>query len=350
MKSNGWEARVLLVLLLTVLGSFAPQWNWWVGCLVGLGTGLLTVAIELLFVRLPIEDAFLIVAGAAAGVVAGLLIMLTLSLAGVKVAPVMVMVPAALGYAFAHVALVKGRKRGAPGIAPGGSSAPSGSRMMLLDSTALVDGRVADMALTGLLTGPFVVPAGTRASIDSMLKSKDLVLRGRARRSAETLERLTEAAGRTGGLEERDFGEPARQRNRMLEWLRREGATLLSSDPDFLDTAAREGVRVIRLNEVGAATKAVVLPGERIRIKPIRRGRNKGQAVGFLSDGTMVVVEEAEDMIGKTLEAVAHTTFRASGGTMVFATPAASDEEAEQRDQRDPGSAAAVEFEEEEGD
>jgi len=86
----------------------------------------------------------------------------------------------------------------------------------------------------------------------------------------------------------------------------------------MLDTAAREGNKVIRLDEVGAAARAIVLPGEKVRLKPVRKGRNQGQAIGYLNDGTMVVVEDGEEFIGKTIDAVAHTTFRASGGTMVF--------------------------------
>ncbi|MBD3278577.1 MAG: TRAM domain-containing protein [Candidatus Aegiribacteria sp.] len=76
---------------------------------------------------------------------------------------------------------------------------------------------------------------------------------------------------------------------------------------------------MINLNEIGPAARPVTLPGETLSIKLVRKGRNPRQAVGFMDDGTMIVVEDAEKMIGSTVEVQAHTTFRSSGGTMVFA-------------------------------
>jgi uncharacterized protein YacL len=326
MKTNGWEARLLLILLLSVAGAFANQW--WIA-LVGLGIGLLAVAVEALFFRIPMDDVLLLVMGATVGLLLGLLAMLVLKIGRVTIgtgegADPLLMIPLALGYAFAHVALVRGRKLGFLRK----EAVPSAeARPVLVDLSAIIDGRVADMVLLGLLSGPFVIPTGVRLGLDAMAKSRDMVQRGRARRGTETLERLVEAAGKTGGLEDRDFGGGDREKHRMLEWMRRTGAILISSESDFLDTSAREGVRVIRLDELGAATRAVILPGERIRLKPLRRGRNAGQAVGYTGDGTMVVIEEGEELIGKPVEVTAHTTFRASGGTMVFARLAQVEEE-----------------------
>ena len=192
-----------------------------------------------------------------------------------------------------------------------------------------IDGRIADMVQAGIFTGPFVLSASITPGIESMAKSKDMVKRGRARRGTEVLERLEEAAVNTGGLEFVDFGDRDREQFRILEWLRRENATLLSSDTKLLDMAEREGNRVIRLEEVGPAAKQVVLPGEKLTLKLIRKGRNPGQGIGFLSDGTMVVVEEGDTLIGKEVKAIAHTTFRASGGTMVFSRVARNERQAD---------------------
>jgi uncharacterized protein YacL len=125
--------------------------------------------------------------------------------------------------------------------------------------------------------------------------------------------------GKTGGLVEyRDFGEGERERNRILEWLRRERTCLLSAEADMSDTAEREGIRVIRLADVGPAAREVVLPGDKVTVRIQKKGRTPSQGVGFLSDGTMVVVDDAGDQMGQDVTVVAHTTFRASGGTMVF--------------------------------
>jgi uncharacterized protein YacL len=340
MKTEGWGARILLLLVLCLVGVSAVHLKIGTGLGLAIGIGALAIAVEALFVKLPIEDVIYTVVGATAGLLLGLLVMLLLRLGNVRIGSPegtdpLLMIPLALGYAFAHVSLVRGRKLG---VFKAGEEAAMKVSPTLVDLSAIVDGRVADMVIAGLLSGPFVMPAGVRPSLEAMMKSKDIVQRGRARRGIETLERLEEAAGKSGGIESVDFGEGERERYRMLDWLRKERCTLLSADRDFLDMSSREGSRVIRLDEVGAATRSVVLPGEKLRLKPVRRGKNSGQAVGYLNDGTMIVVEDGEEQIGKMVEAVAHTTFRASGGTMVFARLAQQEEEAPaEAAQADPG-------------
>lgn len=329
MKTEGWGARILLLLVLCLVGVSAVHLKIGIGLGLAIGVGVLAIAVEALFVKLPIEDVIYTLTGATAGLLLGLLVMLTLRLGNVRIGQPegtdpLLMIPLALGYAFAHVALVRGRKLG---LLKAKEEVTAVAAPMLVDLSAVVDGRVADMVIAGLLTGPFVVSAGVRPSLEAMMKSRDIIQRGRARRGIETLERLEEAAGKSGGIETRDFGEGERERYKMLDWLRKEHCTLLGADLDFLDMAAREGARVIRLDEVGAATRSVILPGEKLRLKTVRRGKNSGQAVGYLNDGTMVVVEDGEEQIGKNIEVVAHTTFRASGGTMVFARLAQQQEE-----------------------
>lgn len=323
MKTEGWGPRLLLLLVLCVVGVSASTSDWRLGLLLGLAAGIAAIVIETKFVKLPVIDVVYTMVGAAAGIGTGLLLMLVLRLGNVRLGSedgvdLFLLIPLALGYAFAQVAFAKvPRAAGAPGRE---TAVPSYVRTAatLVDQSSIIDGRVADLALVGLLTGPFVVPASIRPALENLMKSKDIIQRGRARRGLETLERLEEAAGKSGGVEYRDFGDPEKESFRILDWLKRESASLVSGDSAMLDTAAREGNKVIRLDEVGAAARAIVLPGEKVRLKPVRKGRNQGQAIGYLNDGTMVVVEDGEEFIGKTIDAVAHTTFRASGGTMVF--------------------------------
>jgi uncharacterized protein YacL len=326
MKTGGWEARLLFLIALGLVGTFVFE-GLWMGFL-GLGIGIVAILLEGLFTRLPLNELIYILVGTGVGLAFGLLLVLVLSLGNVSLtrsedgADPMLLIPLALGYVMAHVALVKGRKLG---ILKGAEeSTESIQAPILIDLSALVDGRIADMVQAGLFTGPFVLTASIKPSLESLAKSKDMVKRGRARRGTEVLERLEEAAVNTGGLEFRDFGDRDREQFRILEWLRKEKAVLLSDDAKLLDIAEREGNRVIRLEEVGPAAKQVVLPGEKLTLKLLRKGRNPGQGIGFLNDGTMVVVEEGDSLIGKEVGVVAHTTFRASGGTMVFSRVAKS--------------------------
>jgi uncharacterized protein YacL len=321
MRGKVWETRLIFLLALGLVGSLG--FDWWMG-LVGLGIGLVAIGLEMIFHRMPAEDILYALVGGSAGLVLGVLIVFVLRMGNISLVEggryggdPLVMVPLALGFAMAHVCISKGRRLGLIETTQE-EERPAAGRSLLLDMSAVVDGRVADLVHAGLLTGPFIVPTGAKKKLDEMKDSAEMVERGRARRGQETLERLEEAAGKEQ-IEYVDFGEGKRERLRMLNWLRDEQAALISDDPDLLDAAEREGTPTVRLEQVGPAAKQVVLPGQRIRVKVIRKGRNPGQGVGFLNDGTMVVVENGEKSVGKTVDALSHTTFRASGGTMIFA-------------------------------
>ena len=321
MRGKVWETRLIFLLALGLVGSLG--FDWWMG-LVGLGIGLLAIGLEMLFHRMPAEDILYALVGGSAGLILGVLIVFVLRMGNISLVDEgryggdpLVMIPLALGFAMAHVCITKGRRLGLIETAPE-EEKPVAGRSLLLDMSTIVDGRVADLVHAGLLAGPFIIPAGARKKLEEMKDSDDMVERGRARRGQETLERLEEAAGKEQ-IEYVDFGGGKRERLRILNWLRDEQATLISDDTDILDAAEREGSRTIRLEQLGPAAKQVVLPGQRIRVKVIRKGRNPGQGVGFLNDGTMVVVENGEKSVGNTVDALSHTTFRASGGTMIFA-------------------------------
>ncbi len=336
LKKSGWESRLVFVLVLGLAGTlatdspFTSSKCFWMG-FAGIAIGVFALVLERLVVGLQADRFVYITAGTFLGLVIGLLIMLVLHVGNIRLraggADLLVLVPLALAYVFSRAALTKGRKLNLLKV----EDEPGSLFHMpvVVDLNALIDGRVADLALTGILPGPFTVPASVKAGLETLQKSRNTVSRGRARRGTETLQRLEEAVGKAGGmLEYRDFGDGEREKHRMLEWLRQSGAAFISSDESLLDTAEREGIHVIRLDEVGAAGRAVVLPGEKLTVRIQKKGRGAGQGVGFLSDGTMVVVDEAAGQIGNDVGVQAHTTFRASGGTMVFAALEKPEEEA----------------------
>jgi uncharacterized protein YacL len=318
---KGWEVRILFILALGLAGTLAS------GSLlmgfIGLGIGIVAAILERLIVRISADRIIYITAGSTVGLVVGILFILVLNIGiskketGDSWSDLLVLIPIALAYVFAVVAVNKGSKLDLISIEEEQSS--HWKMPVLIDLSAAVDGRVADLSLAGLLPGPFLIPASVKAQIAQMQKGKNIVKRGRARRALETVERLEETLGKTGGLlEYRDFGDGEREKHRILETLRKEQICLLSADDEMADTAEREGIRVIRLSDIGPAAREVVLPGDSCTVRIQKKGRTQSQGVGFLSDGTMVVVDEAGDMMGQDVAVTAHTTFRASGGTMVF--------------------------------
>ena len=336
LRKNGWESRLVFVLVLGLAGTlatdnpFASSESFWMG-FAGIVIGVLALVLERIVVGLRADGFVYITAGTFLGLIIGLLLMLVLHVGDIRLraggADLLVLVPLALAYVFSRAALTKGRKLNLLKV----EEEPSSRFHMpvAVDLNAIIDGRVADLTLAGILPGPFTIPASVKASLEALQKSRNSVSRGRARRGTETLQRLEEAVGKAGGmLEYRDFGEGEREKHRMLEWLRQTGVALVSSDVSLLDTAEREDIHVIRLDEVGAAGRAVVLPGEKLTVRIQKKGRGAGQDVGFLSDGTMVVVDEGAGQMGNDVSVQAHTTFRASGGTMVFASLEKPEEEA----------------------
>ncbi len=324
MKISSWEVRILFIIALGLLGTFAfdgfsPMFG-----LVGLGIGILAAVVQMLFVKLPAGEIIYASVGLLLGLISGILIMLILRLVHLDLATEngvdpLVMIPFSTAYVFCHVFLLKGRKLGL--LAGKEEKQQDLARPLLADLSAILDGRIADLTIAGLVRGPFILPTSIKDRLEEMSSSPDIIERGRGRRGIETLERLEEAVGKSGetAIEFKDFGKPERERFRMLEYMRKEDISLISGDADIVDIAQKEGNHVISLDEVGPAARPVTIPGEILSIKLVRKGRNVRQAVGFLDDGTMVVVEDADSSIGQIIEVQAHTTFRSSGGTMVFA-------------------------------
>jgi len=318
---KGWEVRIIFILALGLAGTLASG-NLLMG-FIGLGIGVVAAVLERMIVNIAADKLIYVTAGSTVGLVVGILFILVLNI-GIQNnefrngwSDLLVLIPIALAYVFAVVAVNKGRKLEL--IAIEDEEGPQWKMPVLFDLSAAIDGRVADLSLAGLLPGPFVIPNSVQDRIEEMQKGRNIVQRGRARRATETIERLDESIGKTGGLiEYHDFGDGEREKHRILEWLRKEKTCLLSAEEDMCDTAEREGIRVIRLSEVGPAAREVVLPGDPVTVKIQKKGRTASQGIGFLSDGTMVVVDDAGDQVGNDISVIAHTTFRASGGTMVF--------------------------------
>ncbi len=315
---KGWEVRILFILALGLAGTLASG-DLIVG-FIGLGIGIVAAILEKLIVQVSADKLVYSVTGSTVGLVVGILFILILKIGVQGDSPwsdLLVLIPVALAYVFGVVAVNKGRKLQLISVEE--ESGPQWNMPVLVDLSASVDGRVADLSLVGLLPGPFTIPLSVKNSIDEMQKGRNIVKRGRARRATETIQRLEESVGKSGGLVEfRDFGEGEREKHRILEWLRKEKVCLLTGDTGMADTAEREGIRVIRLSEVGPASREVVLPGDSFVVRIQKKGRTVTQGVGFLSDGTMVVVDEAGELVGRETQVTAHTTFRAKGGTMVF--------------------------------
>ncbi|MBI2756156.1 MAG: PIN domain nuclease [Chloroflexi bacterium] len=208
-----------------------------------------------------------------------------------------------------------------PGHGDGGSTAAS--RRVLLDTSAIIDGRVADVARTGFLPGPLIVPRFVLAELQRVADSPDPIRRQRGRRGLEMLARLQKDASVPVELIEGDvdLDGPLDVDAQLLVLAQSLRCPILTNDYNLNRVAGIQGIAVLNVNELANAVKTVVLPGELLTVKVIQEGKEFGQGVGYLDDGTMVVIENGRPLLNSQADVVVNRVIQTVAGRMVFAQP-----------------------------
>jgi uncharacterized protein YacL len=201
-------------------------------------------------------------------------------------------------------------------------AAPAGPReagVKLVDTSAIVDGRIADIAATGFLEGRLVVPRFVLRELQRLADGGDAQRRNRGKRGFEVLRRLQGLAGVSVDIGEEDVAERREVDLKLLELARRRGAAILTTDYNLNRLAEVSGIMVLNVNDLANALKPVVLPGEVLRVQVLREGKEAGQGVGYLEDGTMVVVDQGRPFVGQEVAVVVTSALQTSAGRMIFA-------------------------------
>ncbi|MBL6764724.1 MAG: TRAM domain-containing protein [Verrucomicrobiae bacterium] len=195
-------------------------------------------------------------------------------------------------------------------------------KVLLLDTSVIIDGRIADLIDARFLEGVVVVPRFVLKELQTVADSADPLRRERGRRGLEMLSRIQRNEFNDVKIQETslDAGvEPEDVDNRLVRLAKLLDATLYTNDFNLGKIAELQHVRHVNLNELAVALKPVILPGESLRLKIAREGKEKHQGVGYLGDGTMIVVNHARARIGDTVEVVVSSLLQNTTGTMVFA-------------------------------
>jgi uncharacterized protein YacL len=202
-----------------------------------------------------------------------------------------------------------------------GHVAPGAEQRILVDTSSIIDGRIADICQTGFLLGTLVVPRFVLHELQHVADSADPLRRGRGRRGLDILDRLRKDGVVPIEIHEGD-DEPGGEVDAMLVTLaRRMGAPIVTTDYNLNRVAGIQGVKVLNVNELANAVKSIVLPGQELSLRVIQEGKEVGQGVGYLEDGTMVVVENGRRAIGSTLTVTVSRVLQTAAGRMVFAQP-----------------------------
>lgn len=205
------------------------------------------------------------------------------------------------------------------------ADAASLARPKVLDASALIDGRIADMARMGFVEGEMIVPGFVLEALRQDAASADSVRRQRGRRGLDTLTALQAEEQLSVRVTDGQDSGPADAELRLLRLAKESGAAVLVSGHGLDKLAAASGVPVLNLMALAAALRPVILTGEKLQVQVVRAGKEPGQGVGYLPDGTMIVVEEGDSLIGQTVEVTVTSALQTSAGRMIFARPALSD-------------------------
>jgi uncharacterized protein YacL len=190
--------------------------------------------------------------------------------------------------------------------------------VVLLDTSVIIDGRIVDIYKTKFLEGKIVIPRFVLKELQQIADSTDPLKRQRGRRGLEILHTIQKEAGQDITLHEEEFPEVPEVDAKLVKLAKLLEAKILTVDFNLNRIASFQGIKVLNINELTNALKPVVIPGEEIRIKLLREGKEHNQAIGYLDDGTMVVVEDARRLIGQEVKVAVTSVLQTPAGRMIF--------------------------------
>jgi uncharacterized protein YacL len=206
------------------------------------------------------------------------------------------------------------------GYLPGGRRS-SGPQEVVIDTSAVIDGRIVDIGRTGFILGTLVVPRFVLDELQRIADSPDAIRRNRGRRGLEMLAALQRDSISPVVVSEAAYPEIGEVDAKLVAYARDTGAAILTNDFNLNRVAELQGIRVLNINELANAVKAVVHPGEEMTVKIIQEGKEPGQGVGYLEDGTMIVVEGGSRYMEKDLAITVTRVLQTVAGRMIFAQP-----------------------------
>jgi uncharacterized protein YacL len=188
----------------------------------------------------------------------------------------------------------------------------------VLDTSVIIDGRIADICETGFLEGTLVVPQFVLRELQQVADSSDSLKRNRGRRGLDILQKIQKMSDVHVLIVETDFPEVREVDLKLIELARRMSGKIVTNDFNLNKVAQLRGVPVLNINELANSLKPVVLPGEILRVFIVKEGKEAGQGIGYLDDGTMVVVDQARKAMGKTIEVTVTSVLQTTAGKMIF--------------------------------
>lgn len=202
-----------------------------------------------------------------------------------------------------------------------GSSPALAFQPKLIDTSAIIDGRIADIAGANFIEGTLFIPKFVLTELQGIADSNDPLTRGKGRRGLEVLDRLIQQQTLETKIITDDIKEVSEVDEKLIRLCQQKMADLITTDYNLNRIASLQGIRVLNVNQLANAIRPVFLPGERLALHIVKEGREPSQGLGYLEDGTMVVVEEGNPYVGTTVDVVVTSHLQTNMGRMIFARP-----------------------------
>jgi uncharacterized protein YacL len=290
------------------------------GLLVGAAIILFELRVEKVSLKRLIGAAF----GSVLGIFGAFLMSLVLSKVNVENSATLHFLQLFLLLWMTYVGLVVGANKGdllnlsALGGVFGGEKGGSKKAFKILDTSVIIDGRIADIAETGFLDGVLVIPQFVLRELQLVADSADSMKRNRGRRGLDILQRIQKMAHLNVQIVEDDFPHVREVDMKLIELAKVYDCKVITNDFNLNKVAQLHGVEVLNINELANSLKPIVLPGETMRVFILKEGKEYNQGVAYLDDGTMVVVDNAKRMISKTIDISVTSVLQTTAGKMIF--------------------------------
>jgi len=326
---NSWILRLILFLVCGISGytltkglSTSP-WNGLWGLLGGLLLAALTLLMEGGLKKIPLKNLL----GSIIGLIFGFIIANLISNVFLSnplnhqqiLLPLYGGLYGVCGYIGLRIGSKKGEEFHLSGWKLFSKSPPRSDNTKILDTSVIIDGRIADITETGFVEGALLIPQFVLNELQHIADSSDPIKRTRGKRGLEVLHHIQKQANVDVRIVDTDYPSVKEVDAKLIELAKEVRGKIVTNDSNLNKVAELQGIEVLNINELANSLKPVVLPGEEMNVKILKEGKEMGQGVAYLDDGTMIVVDNGKRQIGRTVDVVVTSVLQTPAGRMIFA-------------------------------
>jgi uncharacterized protein YacL len=315
--------RILLVLACSLSGLFIANIYYGfpiaiIGIFIGFLIALFVIQIEESIRKVSLRVIFGGVVGMIVGLLIAYLLAYGLNFVSMEKQQVVPWIYALLTGIMSYLGLLIGSKKIEEFSFRGLGQSRDSSDHRVLDTSVIIDGRIADIADTGFLHGNLIVPRFVLDELQYIADSSDSVKRSRGRRGLDVLNRMQRSVGVNIEIMDQDFPKLKGVDAKLVALAKKMNAKIVTNDFNLNKVAELQGIKILNVNELANALKPVVLPGETMSVKIIKEGKEPGQGVAYLDDGTMIIVDHAQKHQGANVEVLVTSVLQTTAGRMIF--------------------------------